>query len=531
MAAITSRKRFSIQSEIRAILTLAHDGKTASQQAAAHLLSSLTADHFVTPTGEQCFRRVKHLLKSRGELPEIDDLLEDPGIDAETRVSLKAHVKSGMRGLRGSEKARKLVARLETFRKLRALFNIGSNLEGALSKDEVDPEHVITELATAVTNASSSQRNMRVTSRGDGNTVLQVAKKILTGDGNSFIPTGFKAFDNVNSGIPRGAFMLITTVTGGGKSAMLSQLAENFANAGASVGVWPLEMSTEEMVMRDIARSAKVDMIDLLKPKSRLSLKARRKAFKAFKNSTVAMDKRGGSVKIIEAGGDVDIYTLLNDCKPFDFDVIIVDYVGLLKGAEGDQQWRELGNITRYCKVWAGLNNSVVVMAAQLSAEGMLRYSRQMEEHAGYAWAWIPDEMTEELGIIKIEQRKARQARQFDFLVKTELQHMSLRDVTREEEANYNDLRDKLKEKSRRGPPGGGKAGDSGKKGRVNNKDDDDTDEDDDDGKTWQRGGGRSKRDSHGGGRWSPSFRGGSGGKQGSSGRDKRGRNRFEASF
>lgn len=517
MATIAGRKRYSINSEVRALLTLAHDGKSGSQQAAGHLLSSLTADHFVTPVGEQVFRRIKHQLKSRGELPDVDDLFEDPGIESDTRLSLQAYYKNGARGLRNVDKARKLVQRLETFRKLRALFNIGANLESALSEDQVDPDGIIASLATSVTNASSSQRNMKVTSRGDGNTTLEVAKRILNGNGASFIPTGFKAFDNVNSGIPRGAFMLITTVTGGGKSSMISQMAENFANNGAQVGVVPLEMSTDEMVMRDIARAARVDMTDLLSPKQKMSIKARIKAFKRYKASTIDMDKRGGSVKIIEPGGDVDITTLLAECKPFDFDVLMIDYVGLLKGAEGDRQWQELGNITRYCKIWAGLNNCVVIMAAQLSAEGILRYSRGMEEHASYAWAWIPDELTETTGIVRVEQRKARQARQFDFLMHMNLAHMHLRDVTREEEANYNDARDNLKKKFKKDADAKGKR--MGHNGGPKHDMKEQPDEDDEDDEPPKR-----TKGSHGKGKWSPTYGGG---------RSKGGRqtSRFEQEF
>jgi archaellum biogenesis ATPase FlaH len=439
-------------------------------------------------------------------------------------VSLQAHFKNGLRGLRSAEKARKLVRRLETFRKLRSLFNIGANLENALSEDELDPDAIIQKLATSVTNAASSERQMRVTSRGDGNTDLAIAKKILNSSGAQFIPTGIAPFDSVNSGIPRGAFMLIKTVTGGGKSLFVSQMAENFAMQGAHVGIVPLEMSTEEMITRDIARASGVDMTDLLAPKRKMSMKARKKAFKLYRDKTIAIDKRGGSVKTIEPGADVDIQTLLSECKPFDFDVIIIDYVGLLKGAEGDQQWKELGNITRYCKIWAGLNNCVVIMAAQLSAEGLLRYSRTMEEHAGYAWSWIPDELTEQLGIIEIDQTKARQAKQFKFLVKIDYATMSVRACTREEIANYEDMREELRNKGKKQRKENDK-----RKGNGGPDDDDEYDykkDEDYDRKTGKKSK-YSKEPNHGKGKWSPTYKGGGGKSNGK----KPLRNRFEEEF
>lgn len=993
MASTSAKKRFSINSELRAVFTLAHDGKAGSQQAASILLSSLTPDHFVTPVGELCFRRIRHLLKTRGELPEVDDLFEDPGIDADTRTSLQAHFKSGLRGLRDADKARRLMRRLETFRKVRALFSIGANLEAALSEDEVDPEDILSKLATSVTNAASSERSMRVTSRGDGNSTLAVAKKILMGDGPRFIPTGIEAFDSVNSGIPRGAFMLIETVTGGGKcltgdslvytnkgtlsleelwelrgqsigqgfyalpnqtvvrnhlnkkvvakgiyrkqdktrrvefdfglsitgtdqhrlwtydqetfefswktlaelkegdwlprtlqpnlyqqrpyqpgvrlsldldwsshmkgwyyyknthylpttlpiamnedlaglfgymvaeghgtaafcntdtevlddysnrynrlfgispsaveykgrisalrncaivadffaknglsgaasafkevpltirrsyrniqaeflrclfegdgyitadgkisyttvskrladqifamldnmgiktyrrskdirhktsnpdastvyniiihshsrsrfaeligfvssykqdrlneyvsrdnvfnttcppaallahdmsvilrdhlwdrissdnkpyirrlarnalkftkdhlyklqsileadglgsslahiaqrrglrlplksrvllnqlleydwvqvrsnqptgkmewvydlyvpegnsyqvnglsshnSTMVSALAEKMAMFGAHVGIVPLEMNTEEMVMRDMARASGVDMTDLIAPKKKMSPKARKKAYRAYKERTIAMDKRGGSVKIIEPGGDVDIQTLLHEARVFDFDVIMIDYVGLLKGAEGDRQWQELGNITRYCKIWAGLHNCVVIMAAQLSAEGLLRYSRTMEEHASYAWAWLPNELSKEQGIFLVEQRKARQAKQFEFPIKIDFATMDVRDPTRQEYANFLDMMEELTKKRKNSKQ---------KRHGDNGGPDEDDDYDYKKDPTYSRKEGKRKDEGHGGGKWSPNYRGGGSKSKG----NKTSRNRFDEEF
>lgn len=519
MATIVGKKRYSLQSELTSIFTLCHDDRAGSEMAAGVLLSSLTADHFVTGIGEACFKRIRHLLRNRGELPEIEDLFEDPGIDADMRRTLRGYYKDGMRGLRNPEKARKLLNRMETYRKLRALYVLGASLEESLSGDKVDPDEVIAKLAADVTNAASSERRFRVTSRGDGNSALRVARKVLNGNGPEFIPTGIRAFDSINNGIPRGAFMLITTETGGGKSTMVSQLSENFAMSGAKVGIAPLEMDTEEMTLRDIARASGIDMNDLNAPKKRMTREARIKAYKAYKRATLAIDKRGGAVKIIEPGGDVDIYTLLNEMKPFGFDVIIIDYVGLLKGAEGERQWQELGNITRYCKVWAGLNKCVVIMAAQLSAEGVLRYSRAMEEHAAYCWKWLRDDLFKETGIANIEQSKARQAKEFNFLVKFDLAHMNVRDVTREEEANYYDLVEELKKKGRRHRD----SHNDNKHKKKRSADNDDGDDEDDDTPVMDRKK-KFKNGGHGNGKWNPSY---GGGRKQANAR----RNRFEEEF
>lgn len=498
-------KRFSLESELKAIFTLCHDGSSGGQQAASHLLSALNAKHFVTEQGESAYRRIRYLLKQRGELPEIEDIFEDPGLEKDIRRSLRHNYKEGIKGVSNVDRARKLFARLETFRKLRALFELGAELENNLSGDTVDPDKVIADMAVSLTNASTTERNMRVSSRGDGNSALDVAKQVLTGEGPQIIPTGFKAFDNINSGWTRGSVVLITTVTGGGKSTIGGQLVENIALNGGHVGLAPLEMSTEEMTMRDIARASNIDLVNLLSPKKKMTLEERREAYKLFKRRTEEIDKRGGSSKIVEPGGDIDIHSLLAEVAPFDFDVFVIDYLGILKGMSGDKQWQVMGEAVRYSKIWAHQRNAVVVILAQLSDDGELRYSKMMGEHAPYWWSWVPDDLFKETGVICVNQRKARMAKPFDFYLKIDSAHMQVRDLTKEELANYLDLVESRKKKKKNKSKDTDYSKDSSSEGDEGVDDDDEDDEDD--AKEYNK---KKKKISHGRGKWSPTYSGGS---------------------
>lgn len=500
--AVSSKKRFSINSEVLALFTLCHNGTEAANQCASLLLGSLNADHFVTPIGETVYSRIKFVLRNRGDLPDIEDMFEDPGLGKDVRRALKNYRDDGVRGLKNLDRVKKLFNRLDQYRKIRALFSIGIELENKLHADKVDPDSIIEALAVGLTNASKHTRGMTVASRGDGNTTLEIAKEILRGNGIAYIPTGIKAFDNESSGIPRGAFMIVGATTGGGKSTAISQLSENMALQGARVGIVPLEMNNMEMVMRELARASGVSLTDLAKPRDKMSVKMRKSAYRAYKERTLEIDKRGGCIKLIEPGGDVDIQTLLAEAKPFDLDVIFIDYIGLLKGAEGDAQWRELQNISRYCKVWAGMTGVTVIMAAQVADEGNIRYSGGITENASYAWTWVKDELSEATNIYKIKQKKSRQSRSFDFYVYIDSAHMTFRDVTKEELANYHDFAADFR------PSNGGKEGMYGKKRTPDKKSkqhdySDDADDDADDAPKKKK----TKVD-HGGSAWSPTYSG-----------------------
>lgn len=510
-----SVQKVNKKAEMQAILTLCHDGSSTGIECANLLVGHLTQDHFVSPVGQKVFRRVRHLLKRHSELPDREEILEDPGLEKKYRDELAEVIDlNEVRAIRRADNLHKLVKRLDKYRKIRALLEIGLQLEEAFDQDQMDPDDVIAELATKVTNASSASRQMKVYSRGDGNTSLALARDLLKGNGPQFIPTGIKAYDKQNSGFPRGTFVTLAATTGGGKSTMISAMSEHMAMQGARVGIVPLEMDAGEMTLRDMARNSKIELSNLINPKERMTKEQRKDAYAAYREQTLKMEKRGGCVKLIDPGGDVDIQSLLAEIKPFEFDVIFIDYIGLLKGAESEGQWRELGNIARYCKVWSGMGHkTTVIMAAQLSGEGAIRYSGAITEHSAYAWTWIKDDYAAETGIFTVSQPKVRQGTQFKFPIFIDSAIMTVRDCTPEETASWQEQLDRIAKQAGNEYRGKG----SGKR-RSKKRDDDDApkdpyngskpsakaDVDDDDEPPRKKSQVR-----HGSSKWSPNYSGG----------------------
>ena len=137
-------------------------------------------------------------------------------------------------------------------------------------------------------------------------------------------------------------------------------------------------------------------------------------------------------------------------------DVVFIDYVGLLKGMDGEDQWRQLGRSAREAKLWAEKHQKIVVLLAQLSDDGVIRYSRAIREHSDNAWFWTCSEEDRKEGLITVKQAKARNQRAFDMVLEADFAHMSITDSHRvpedeseEEDTNVVKLNEYLREAGR----------------------------------------------------------------------------------
>jgi hypothetical protein len=130
---------------------------------------------------------------------------------------------------------------------------------------------------------------------------------------------------------------------------------------------------------------------------------------------------------------------ILFTLKPYKYDVIVIDYIGLTKGHDGKEQWKTLGNATRLCKRYAAMTNSIIIGAAQLSEENKLKYSKTMEEHANLAWFWDYGDEAKESKIIEILQRKSRTQNGFTFVLEPDFNYMRFKSISPEREREYHE--------------------------------------------------------------------------------------------
>lgn len=397
-----------------------------------YILPLLKEQHFSNSMTAHIFKRILKLYVSTNNPPAWSDLQHDPGIRKDARVAMREFKKKAFtkeKNIRSSFKT------LESLRQIRALYELGANLEEKLAEDAVDPDAILKELQNDMTKVGSNSHDTVITSIGRNSNVKVVLKKILTQGGQRRIPTGVRDFDAKNIGFPMGGVVILAANTGGFKTGVANNIIHHMAMQGCKVAALPLEMDDEENIQRDLARVAQVSYTNIIDPLKKLTESERKKLYKAYMKYNDDMAARGGCVDIIQPGFESNIENILNYLDPLDYDVILIDYVGLMAGVNGDDQWRALSNAVAYSKRWAGRSHkkTLIIFCAQLTEEGFLKQSKAMADHCTNVWTWRVGDEERESGIVPIHQNKCRGGAIFDIPMMFDFEHMTSRNLTQKE--------------------------------------------------------------------------------------------------
>lgn len=452
-------KLVSTQTELTVLRNLC--GKDLS--ISGTLLSGVDESYFHNSFVKEAYQRITTHVKKNGELPTWRELCEDPALSEKVRLKLKD---IDVERIRTPKEATNAVVLLNKYRQLRGLYELSEFSVDRLRKKKVDPTELLDKMAdqiVALRQSRSTENEALVF--GKGNNSMQFIKDMMTAETVDYLPTGFKTFDDENNGFGFGNLVLIAGSTGGGKSTLSAQLGYNWAAMGEDVTFVPLEMSKKEMASRLMANASGIDVQKILFGK--MSENEKLKYWKAYKKFVVSKKKTGGTFRIFKPTTDMTIEEIMASIYPYGSRVVIIDYISLLKGVDGDDAWQKLGAVARYCKIYAEAHNMIIVLLAQLSEEGIVRYARSLVEHANYAWTFVATNATREQEIINVEQKKARNGRLFPFTLRSQMATMRVRDLEPEEK---DELEDSKQRKNTKDASGG--KGNKYKKEKLGKKDD-----------------------------------------------------------
>ena len=222
-------------------------------------------------------------------------------------------------------------------------------------------------------------------------------------------------------------------------SAVAYQTALNQASMGYKVVVVPLEMGVDETIGRMMASVVRMENKEI--QFQRLTDRERDLAWRRWRSFQKRMAEKNGRLTIYKPTGDVTMQQVFAALHAYSFDVVYIDYIGLLAGVSGDRteaQWLQMGNAVRYGKVYADQTRRSVVVLAQIDQEGRLRYSRAMEEHAATTWYFVATEETRREGILRVEMTKGRnqEIMPFNLAIDYATQHIKDIDITDEQDEN-----------------------------------------------------------------------------------------------
>ena len=403
---------------------------------AGTLLSSTDATYFDAPESKELYEAMKGHMASTGESPTYRLLIEDPDISRECRTFFRDSEAT----IQTTEDALKAVKILNRYRQLRGLYELATGIDQHLQGGKVDLDTVLEDVSSkvsAIRTAKTSKNSFL--HMGRNNNSVAVVKDLLYGeDSDDVIPTGVPEFDGPAGGLLRGSLFTLGASSGGGKSVVANVIARRMAERGYKVVLIPLEMTATEMMARTTAAVAGLDVTRVLQ--KRLTANEKDMAFRKMTRWMKRVKAKGGRLTYFEPPSDMDMDELFASISSYDCDAAIIDYISLVKGADGDDAWQQLGAMARKAKVNAKATNRVNMLLCQVNDEGKVRYARSISEHSSNSWVWVTNkaEREKEVGRVRVEQPKSRNSRSFAFDLGIHWSHMNL--VSVDSQADVGDV-------------------------------------------------------------------------------------------
>lgn len=389
------------------------------------LVSGVDESYFHSEESVELYQAILRHIGETGRSPTYKLLIEDPDLSEEARD----HMRDSQPLITTPEEAKKAVRILNKYRQARGLVEVSNTIALEMKKSKVDTDAVLQKVAEQLNIVRAKKTSEDAFLHfGKNNNSLKIIDDILYGDQQEeLIPTGFNGFDKESGGFARGSLVTIASNSGGGKSVCSSQLLKNMAERGYKVLLVPLEMSKWQMTARIMANVANFDLGPIIQ--KRLTESEAALIDKKMKRWLKKVKKRGGRYTIFKPTEDLTIEEIYASISAFGCDVVIIDYVSLLKGMDDDDQWRRLGAAARYGKINAENMNRVNILVCQLSDEGKIRYSRAITEHSSNSWVWQADRETKEGGLLRFEQPKSRNSESFPFSIRADYKRMRMWDA------------------------------------------------------------------------------------------------------
>lgn len=418
-------KLFNTRLELAAIRSIC----SPKIEVSGHLLASLDETFFHSDECIEALELIRKDFRSTGSVPKFRTLVEDPRLsDATKEILVEADTPA-----RDIKSAQSLTTHLGRLRKIRLLYLMFRDGMEQLEKAKIDEESLVRDVAEKMTQIHAARLGEAdlVHFGEDSNAMDIVYEQLFGEEDDNVIPTGFRTWDDRNGGFFRSSLVVLGGASGAGKSILMNQLGGNQAQMGYHVDMVPLEMATKEMVARTMSSQSNKDSIEIILRK--LSDADKELVFKRMKRFNRRIAKAGGRMNVFKPRTDMTMEEIMSALHALGSDITYIDYISLLAGVGGDDAWQKLGEVARFGKIFAEIHNRVVVLLAQVSEEGKIRYSQAVKEHASVAWTFVATEESREKGYLNIDTLKSRNQLRFPFTLKINYNTTSVTDLSPDE--------------------------------------------------------------------------------------------------
>lgn len=368
------------------------------------VLDHLLPENFKNPGNKLVVNIIKDFFTKRRVLPTITEIKtylskeEDLKLFKDTVTTYKQYDTA----LNMDE----LIANTETYFKEKAVYNTVLKIVDDVSKEKNDYAKFLQWFEKACNITLVNDIGLDFYGEYD-----KIIKDL--GTQNEVLPLGWDFIDNkIGGGLAKNgrALYLFLGPTNVGKSIFLGNVASNMAQKGLTTVLISLEMPEMMYAKRISSHLSKIPIKDIQQQIS--SLEAYFKdASETRKRKLIIKEFPPKSITV--AGVKAYLESLVKaGIKP---DVLVIDYLGLLKASSGDNSYEQGKVASEELRALSYFFNMPVVSAIQTNREGMETPSLDtVSESLGVAftadvvWAIYQEEGDQELGIIKVSGVKNR---------------------------------------------------------------------------------------------------------------------------
>lgn len=392
-------------------------------------LAQVKPEMFGSASSLEIYKRITRMMQDGQKIPSFEALADDPRISQSARQILAQARNMRFKNEADFNQGLKVLA---AHFKGRQLLELQNKLAEVLNKEDVTDnfEDAEASLEETLFKLRADGVEEKIWTGGVGKTEMyDLAKQALmhATTGRRF-KTGWGEFDDQIGGLEPGNVMLMTANTGGGKSvAALTMMSNMFRGHNLNVTYISLEMSEREVMERLLANTTGMEYSRIRKGQLNKEEKVDlMRQFKRFNDSST------GSYRIYSPKQDYTIEQLLNQVQSAKTDVIVLDYLGLVKpgnyGKNASEEF-QLRQMTRYAKRMAERMGCAIVLLAQLNDEGQIMYSKGIGHHVHYWLKWFCRDEDLQRGFVVVENGKSRNAEKKDLYFTTDFKRMRMDSV------------------------------------------------------------------------------------------------------
>lgn len=195
---------------------------------------------------------------------------------------------------------------------------------------------------------------------------INIIDKVSQLDGNlTGLTTGFRDLDQMTSGLQRSDLIILAARPAMGKTAFALSVAQQAAvKGGASVMIFSMEMSKEQLGQRLLSMESRIDM---------QSLKTGSLERTDWDQINMALDVLSRANINIDDTPGISIMEMKNKCRRLKaekgLDLVVVDYLQLMnmEGKKTDSRTQEISALSRSLKLLAREVDCPVIVLSQLS--------------------------------------------------------------------------------------------------------------------------------------------------------------------